>query len=28
MSGIDFDEVTGYQKSKNDPTLSKLISSA
>jgi hypothetical protein len=28
MSGIDFDQVTGYQKSKNDPTLSKLISAA
>ncbi len=28
MSGIDFEEVTGYQKSKNDPALSKLISAA
>ena len=28
MSGIDFDEVVGYQKSKDDPTLSKLISAA
>ena len=28
MSGIDFDKVAGYQKSQNDPTLSKLISAA
>jgi len=28
MSGIDFAEVVGYQKSQNDPTLSKLISAA
>ena len=28
MSGIDFEKVAGYQKSQNDPTLSKLISAA
>lgn len=28
MSGIDFEKVAGYQKSQNDPALSKLISAA
>jgi hypothetical protein len=28
MTGVDFDEVVGYQKSQNDPTLGKLISAA
>jgi hypothetical protein len=28
MTGIDFDEVARYQKSRNDPTLGKLISAA
>lgn len=28
MTGVDFEEVVGYQKSQDDPTLSKLISAA
>jgi hypothetical protein len=28
MTGVDFDEVVGYQKGQNDPTLGKLISAA
>jgi len=28
MSGLDFEEVSRYQKSQNDPTLSKLIGAA
>jgi hypothetical protein len=28
MSGVDFEKVAGYQKSQNDPTLTKLISAA
>ncbi len=28
MGGVDFEEISKYQKSQNDPTLSKLIASA
>jgi len=28
MGGVDFEEVSKYQKSQNDPTLSKLIAAA